>query len=478
MAYEYNAVVYAAGNLSSIFHKALVILLSLLCLILSEPAYPQTLSLNEYVKNVLEYSNEAYSIESELQISDISKNIAEQRFEFEWTPSSQTSVSDGQNNVSMGIEGTRKTTWGPEFTVGVNRSFSGDDITTSYVEVNLGLFRSWGQRYIRSPLTIAEFSHNKVLLSATKREQELILSAIITYYQLGESRLLLRQSRESVERARRNLEVAESRQKLGLTDKVDVYRAELSLLDSRESHKRQQRSANRSNRTYTDLLGGSQAAPTKGESEIDQKLLTMSALYPQAWEDRIFSLNIDWQLHLIDREIAEQNLHVAGKNTYPDLQFFMSADNTHFQDSLREEDLDWTVGLRVSSSFSLSQERSVFNQERIRYQQLLRHETQLQRDIIAETRDAIGDYESISQRVKITETKLDQAEKALELTSLRFQRGLSSNLDQIETQESLNLAEVSVVRQRIERSLQAARIALTMGILTPSWLDESLGRVQ
>jgi len=506
IAYFYSDFIYK-NAVPHLFLPHLIVLSICLVIFCSTTLQAGTLSLPAYVAQVLKSSNEAYLIQSDISLSDISKEIAEQRFEFEWSPSSQTSVSEGRNNVSMGVEGKRKTTWGPEFTVGLNRSFDGYDVTKSYVEVNLGLFRAWGQRYIRSPLTLAEFQHNKSLLQAVKSEQELIFTAIKSYYQRGESRLLLKQSRESVQRAALNLEVATSRHKLGLADKVDVYRAELSLLDRRESFKRQQRALDRSKRTFDDLLGpvpvdvpandlseqGSlpekvtssahQLSPeqshSSGKSLVSQNLaepllVSIKSLYPPAWEDRIFALNIDWQIHLIDQKTVAQNLYVASKNTLPDLQLFMAADNQHFQNPALKEDFDWTVGLRVSSSFSLSQERALYNQERIRYQQLTRQSSQLQKDIIAQTRDSIDDYESISQRVNISKTKLAQAKKALELTSLRFKRGLSSNLDQIETQQSLNQAEIDVVRQGIEQSLQAVNIALTMGILTPEWLNEAL----
>jgi len=469
------------SNLSTI--SKLVPIITVFVLPVSTHLYANSSTLPAYVALVLKHSNEAYLIDSNVELSKLSKGIAEQRFEFEWAPSSQTSVSEDRNNVSLGVEGKRKTTWGPELTVGLNRSFDGYDVTKSYVEVNLGLFRAWGQRYIRSPLTLAEFQHNKSLLLAVKSEQELIFTAIKSYYQLEESRLLLSQSNDSVQSAAFNLGVATSRHQLGLADKVDVYRAELSLLDRRESFKRQQRTLERSKRTYNDLLGPTpikKAVNNLSEQSLLQKsipeeqLLTINSLYPQAWEERIFSLNIIWQIHLIDKKIAEQNLYVASKNTLPDLQFFMAADNQHFQNPAIREDFDWTVGLRVSSSFSLSQERSVFNQERIRYQQLTRNASQLQKDIIAQTNDTIDDYESITQRMLISETKLEQAKKALELTSLRFKRGLSSNLDQIETQQALNQAEIDVVRQGIEQSIQAVNIALTMGILTPEWLNEAL----
>ena len=450
------------------------VLFSLLIIyILSTPltAFAKKIDLPSYISHVLIESNEALNIQSDISLSGYSQNLAEQGFEIEWTPNSQASKSNNSDSASIGIEANRRTTWGPEFTVGVKHAFVGEDITTNYAEVNLGLFREWGSRYIRSPLTSAEIQHNQTLLNAVKRKQELISKAISSYYQVLESNLLLKQSEDAVSRASRNLDVAKSRQILGLTDKVDVYRAQLSLLNSKESYKRQQRTYTRSLRSYRELMG-----PDADDANIVNNLRQIHVFYPDAWEERIFSLNIDWQIHLLDKQTSELGLYVAERNTLPDLELFVAADKQYQQDALLNDDHNWTIGLRVSSTLGLKREKSLLSQERIRHQQLKRRDHQLKRDILAEMHDSLDEYDSLLERFRIATAKLAQSQRSLELTSLRFQRGVSSNLDQIEAQESLNQAEIDVVQQQIDLSLQAVKIALTLGVLTPEWLNMALNQ--
>ena len=429
-----------------------------------------TSSLNDYVARVVAASDEALNIQADVKVSTSSRRIAEQRFELEWRPSSVASTGSDSDSASVGLEASRRTTWGPEVTVGASHSFVGDDVTSTYLELNLGLFRAWGQRYIRSPLTLAEISHNQTLLSAAKRRQSLIFSAISTYYQVHENALLLNQSKLALERALRNLEVAYSRQKLGLTDKVDVYRAELSELDSREALKRQKRQYSRAIRDYQDLL----AIDGQFEQPDLARLPILKSFYPEGWRDRLLNLNLDWQIHLLEKHSNELNLYIAQRNTLPDLELFFNTDKQFYDDPGQSSDLDWSVGLRVSSNLGLVTEKNVLHQERIRYEQFLRKERQLKKDLYADAQDALDDYASQEERLSIVLQKLEQSKRSLELTSLRFERGVSSNLDQIEAQEALNQTEVSVVQQKIALSLQAARIALTMGVLSSDWLNQAL----
>jgi len=96
--------------------------------------------------------------------------------------------------------------------------------------------------------------------------------------------------------------------------------------------------------------------------------------------------------------------------------------------------------------------------------------------MFAEMYDSLDEHESLLERLRISGAKLQQSKRSFELSSLRFQQGVTSNLDQIEAQESLNQAEVDVVRQQIDLSLQSVKIALTLGILTSDWLEVALKR--
>ncbi len=70
--------------------------------------------------------------------------------------------------------------------------------------------------------------------------------------------------------------------------------------------------------------------------------------------------------------------------------------------------------------------------------------------------------------------KLEQARQSLELATVRFNRGIASNLDQIESEKAFADAEIEVIEQKINYTRKVVNLAHVLGVLTPEWLEQSI----
>ena len=69
---------------------------------------------------------------------------------------------------------------------------------------------------------------------------------------------------------------------------------------------------------------------------------------------------------------------------------------------------------------------------------------------------------------------IEQAEKALDLALIRYERGLSDNLELLGAEAAFAAAELNIIQGRVAYNLSAVRVAHALGVLSLEWLQLSL----
>lgn len=446
------------------------------------PASALSLDLVAYADLVLRQSDTALNIRDSLVERRLDVELAENQYEIQFVPLVSLGVQQGTGAQTFGFEARRQTAFGPQFTAGVrgDQRFSDEFVLTdshsvsAYIRVSQGLFRRWGEEYIRAPLTRAELTAEREQISAIRRRQDLLLSAVQTFQNTVLSALLVERTGQAMKRAQANVEVARSRQSVGLVSKVDVYRAELALLTAEDNFRDQERNHLRDVEALYEMAG----RIPDGRLQPNSTIGAMVPVLPDDWEDELLTYRLDWQSHLVDRRLNALAIHVAERDTRPDVRLSVEVSQRGLGDGFdaatRSGDAEWAILLNLESSLGNVGERAALSRELTSASRLARDEVALNRKIRREAREAWEDVIAEDRRRDIVRQRLEQAESALELAQMRYERGLSDNIDVLDAELAFSDAEMDVARVQINYNLAAVRLAHAVGVLDLDWLDLAL----
>lgn len=439
--------------------------------------FAKEISVLQYCERVLAQSNSAQSIEESARIAALTLDTVSNGYEFQVTPVASLSTGNQTETQSFGVEANKQTTFGPEITLGSSYNRYESSAYTSesprvYATIEQGLFRNWGQRMTRAPLTQAEFNQQQQLFQNRSDRQTLLRRGLQLYFDLLllNRQLTLREA--SVTRSAKNLEIAESRHELGLVSKTDIYRARLALLNAKDSLQSLKNQSRQTRRSFAELINVDFMLTS---INVKPQLVSFMSDWPKAPVNVAMANRGDWQRFLIEEKAIALDLYQAQENLKPDLR--LSVTGEKYLDSYAENDtqygdkVNWSVRLQYSTPFDLTAEENALERQQIVMRSYLREKASFERQIRQEIQDAQDDIDLLAVRMAISEQKLEQAKQAIELAELRYQRGLSNNLDLIDAETAYQSAEVDLVTQQVSYNMALVRFAQVLGILDMEWLS-------
>ncbi len=436
----------------------------------------------EYVRLSLINSDHSHSLQESLQSSQLNLDTAAHTYATQWIPLANIGYGTTTQSQALGLEARKATEWGTQLTLGVSLDRSQTDTgaanadsTTRYLKLSQGLLRSWGVRYNRATLTRAETQANKQALLVEQGRQDLILSAIQRYHDVALAGKALSQSRESMARSQHHLEAARSRQSVGLVSKVDVYRAELALLNAESAHEAQIRAQERALEAFNELIGRGMADAAHVDAA---EIAPLAAIVPANWEQQLPDAHLSWSAYLLEKSILDLDLYVAQRALLPDLSFNLSVaragNATTPTLSQSQNSSTWSAQLQLRSTFDNFQERTALAQAQLREQQFNREGDALKRQIMRNVREAQAELRSAEKRILIAHASQKQSEQALDLAKFRYERGLSDNVDLLDSEAAFSAAQIERLRAVVNANLAAARLAHAMSILNLEWLQGAM----
>jgi len=482
--------VYAGKNVDLlklkpvIFHMTVLLKkvssVCLLCFFFFPPLCAGGSELTAVIKTALERSDFSYDLQDSLQISRMDIASAEHRFKTKIVPLTTLGYTRGTGSQRLGLEFRREIETGAAISygaVGDRLDANSDYVIThsrtarAYIRVSQGLFRRWGREYNLTELTRAQLKAKKEEILAERARQTFIFSTVQKYYNLLLADRLLLKSREARERSRAHLESARSKQNVGLVSKVDVYRAELAVLDAEKFVQNQILQKDRALDALRELL-----RLEENESiQIESVIRKMKPVIPPDWKDRLFTARLDWQAHRVDMEISRIELKKAKKDLSPDVGLSLTVERKGEGDSTGEalelDQTNWSVQVEMLSTLDSFNEESALVRKKMEMAKLRRVGDAMRRKIIREAEDAFSDLENEEKNYQISLKRYHQASLALDLAKTRYERGLSNNMDVLDAESSFSEAELGTVSSLTAYNIAAVKLASSLGLLDLSWIE-------
>lgn len=439
----------------------------------------ETNELVSFVETAMRQSDVAYDIQDSLELGKIDIAGARHKFDTRIVPLTSIGFTQGTGSQKLGLEFQKDMEAGTSVRYGLvgdrvdessNYVVENSHTARAYVRVTQGLFRRWGTEYNRTDLDVAEIRDRQRAIEAERSRQALILSTCRKYYALILEDQLYAKAEKALERSREHLESAVSRQSVGLVSKVDVYRAELALLNTENSLQTRKRQMEKAIDDFKEQLRFEDTDPLSWEKEV-QKL---TPVLPESFNDVIYDHRMDWQSFQMKTWIAKRERYRVERNLMPDvgLSFMVeqSGEGDNIEDAVRLDETNWSLQLEMLSSLDTFNEEASMTRKKMELSKLRREGDTLRRKIAREVRDGLADLKMVERQHQVSLRQLEQAGMALELAKIRYEKGLSNNLDVIDAESAYSDAEISISRSLITYNNAAIELAHAMGLLNMDWL--------
>jgi len=432
---------------------------------------PTVLSLNDAIRLALEYNRELKSSQDRIASANISLETAKSEFTIKIRPEiSGLYQQNDELDQNYGLEFSKKFRFGGEASWRTRTSVDASleekyqtDLIFAYTQP---LLRGRGTMPTTNAIVSAERNTRVQYRSLQLFQQRLIVQVAASYYGILRDQTLIEVTKQAVERSQLLLQAAKAKLKVGMASKMDVFRAELQQLTAENSLVNALASLENAKRRFNLLLGAGMDVEYRFSSTLEYlpAPLERDELIQQALANRLEIQNAHERIH-----DAERQMQIARQNLYPPLnvtvQYTLRGQGDDFGSSWNMEKDFWGVGVRSSFNLDFANERAAYQQAHLTLNSALRALQSVKDDIISEVFQTIVSVRQAEASVKFQEQSVLQAEKQLELSSLRYKKGLSDNLDVVNAQESLIRAKNGYYSAIVQHIISKMRLKQVSGTL-------------
>lgn len=391
--------------------------------------------------------------------------------------------SFGQNDLASQhyrVDVTQRLTTGTELRLGLGTSTAqipdpngGGDLRFYDADTTLlltqPLLRGFGAAVARRTLDSAELRRSGVERQRDVVRRQVAIDTASAYYQLVAQHAFVAVARVSVARGQKLHEAAEAKLAAGLVSQLDVLRAQQLRADTENQLADAIAGLDDTMDTLLLTMGREPGQPVAVDAEIPRvadvvdadsavatalatraELRSLADAVSEATARIAAARNqllpqVDVNLAMTRRETAPGFLDSFGLNRFRLATFF-------------------TVGMPIDQTAQSVQ----FRQALIEREHRDRERIALTRRIAAEVRREVRQRDRLTRAVAAAETSVELSRQEVEVAQLRYDRGLSNNLDLVTAEGQRLAAEGRRIATLAQSAVQQLQLRAAMGVLDPS----------
>jgi len=430
------------------------------------------LSLEEAINMALTSNRGLLDAKDRVEGAGLSLAIAESEFELKIFPGGSVgftggSGADSDDDFGAGFTVQKTSTLGTDIAIQPNVQKSlGIYDTGVDVAVRQPLLRGFDQEFNLSSVHGAEFADRSARRSLYLTKVDTVLRTITAVYQVIRQRELLRLNQESAQRLRGHVEAARAKEKAGLANSIDTYRATIQLKQAEDNLVTARES-------YSDALDSLKvllALPLETELDVNAPL-TYDTVNIDEGEALIIALENRVELGQASDTIREamRRSRVTKHNVLPDLDVIFNYSKfgqggTFSRSRSLDEDV-WGLSFAVNTDLARTAERAAYKQSLLTVKAASRNESLQKDDIIRQVKQELRNLRKSGERITIQDTQIKQARGQLALSRVKFEQGLASNFDVIDAETELRRAQTNLLSAVLDYIIGSHHFRASLGTL-------------
>ncbi len=434
------------------------------------------MSLAEAIRYGLSHNVQYREQVSQLPVLDLDVEAASDPFGVRSTIASSSNQRVGSElGREYRLSVNKKFGLGTDVGVGLGTSrFGGQSLSEASLTINQPLLK--GRGTLVNSIGIEEAKQNRLkqrnLIHA--RQQQLILDIITAYERTVLQKQSMRIHETTIKHSKTMLDAANAKFKFGMVSRMDVFRAELQMLEAEEALASAQSAYAKSLDDLKLLLGASLDDDIHLSDPIRYQPVTIQS------DEKLVRRALDSSQELanlkIEQEMRAKRIEVAKNNLLPqlDISFQVTKSGTAatFAKSTRLNDTRFGIGLSGSPQFSHGAEKARYRRELLAHDFALRKYQQTEQQIRSNVRERIRQIRQGEQRIQLRKRSMDAAEKQKQYAQVRYQKGLVDNAAVVDAEKSLVSARIGYLQAVVDYNIAVNALYKETDQLNAHWQQQ------
>lgn len=431
------------------------------------------LTLEQGINLVLSSARRTGGADATLTQAEINLELAESDFELKITPKGDAGyVGGGQAGggltLGTGVELYKKFSSGtrvyfrPSFMKAAHEYRS--NLQTSITQP---LLRGFGKEYNLSPLYGAQYSQRTACRGLYLTQIRLILQTVQAMYEIARQKAFVALEKESMQRIQKFCVSTKMKERIGLCDALDVYRAEIELKRAEESLNQSLDRLQDAKDSLRDILALSLDQPIDVDVPIEWNPhpISLDDAIKAALENRI---EIDQAEDNLDESYRLQCL--AKNNLDPELNLVVDytsfrRDEVFTRSWTNKRDSSFGIGFTTSTDMQHLSETAAFERSMLASDEALRNVQQVNDNVILDVKRAVRALKRTQEKIANQEIQIENSQKEFYLSRLKFEHGKANNFDLVQAEKNLRIAENGLISSIIDHKIGEFRLLASLGIL-------------
>ena len=335
--------------------------------------------------------------------------------------------------------------------------------------VSQPLLRGFGRSVARRGLSAAELRREDAARLQSLSEQQVAVDVAAAYYRVVSQQAFVDVARQSLGRARRLRDASEAKLDAGLVSQLDVLRsqqlvsqAEMQLFDS-------QSAVEDARDQLTFLMGRDKTEP-----------FTVEAIVPRPGLDPIdvtsataiaLANRLDLKSRIAASDDAENQIRFSRNQLLPqvDVNFALTRRETApgFRESFGLDGYKFATFFTIAMPVDRTTQQVEYQSAMIDRERRRREAETLERQIVDNVKQIVRERERLIRNVAAAENGVDLSRREVAVAQLRYENGLSNNLDVVTAEAGLLQAESRRIQALADSAVAGLRLRAVLGVFNP-----------
>lgn len=433
------------------------------------------LTLESALSRALNFNRQLFNSIDAVVKSNYGIELAKDEFNLQITPNSQAGYVGGGYagegiSIGVGMGFFKKFQQGTQISVEPSVNKIKDHYHSNVrTVITQPLLRGLGREYTLANLRGAQYSFRSACRALYIAQMQLVTRTISSLYDVIKAKKSVELNEASYDRISKFYEAAKLKERIGLSDALDVYRAEIEFQHAQDNlinaHERLQEAE--------DVLREILALPLDTCLKINVPIkYTASELSVEEAVEIAFKNRVEMDQAREQWQENQRLSRLAKDRLYPELNLVLNYSNCGRDEIFtrschyRHRESTWGIGFTTSSDFDLTSERVGYEQALLAVSSAERGIDQTKATLNLEVKRALRTLSRAHKRIVLQEKQIKTAQGELYLSQLKFDRGMANNFDVIQAEKSLHSAQLAFWTALIDHLVGEYQLLGALGLLT------------
>ena len=331
------------------------------------------------------------------------------------------------------------------------------------------LLRGFGRSVSRRGLTSAELRREEADRQQVLSEQQVAVDVASAYYRVVSQQAFVDVARQSLLRARRLRDASEAKLDAGLVSQLDVLRSQQLVSQAEMQYFDAQAAVEDARDQLAFLMGRTEGTALQVSAEVP-KVSADPIDVPSATAIALAN-RLDLKSRRAAADDAENQIRFSRNQLLPqvDVNFALTRRETapSFRDSFGLDGYKFATFFTIAMPVDRTAQQVEYQSALIDRDRRRREADTMERQIADSVKQIVRERDRLIRGVTAAATSVEIGRREVEVAQLRYETGLSNNLDVVTAEGALLQAEGRRIQALADSAVAALRLRAVLGIFNP-----------